>query len=72
MPIEGACATVPRGTMDAELREKLRELAELFAGRGKPGMIVSDNGAELTSNAALAWCEEMGVEWHYIAPGRPM
>ena len=20
----------------------------------------------------LAWCGEIGVEWHYIAPGRPM
>jgi len=35
-------------------------------------MIVSDNGTELTSNAVLAWCGEMGVERHYIAPGRPM
>jgi hypothetical protein len=29
-------------------------------------MIVSDNGTELTSNAVLAWCGEIGVEWHYI------
>jgi len=35
-------------------------------------MIVSDNGTELTSNAVLAWCGEIGVEWHYIAPGKPM
>lgn len=27
---------------------------------------------ELTSNAVLAWCSEIGVEWHYIAPGKPM
>lgn len=50
----------------------MRELTELIAQRGKPGMIVSDNGTELTSNAVLAWCGELGVEWHYIAPGRPM
>ncbi len=50
----------------------VRELTELIAQRGKPGMIVSDNGTELTSNAVLAWCGEIGVEWHYIAPGRPM
>lgn len=31
-----------------------------------------DNGAELTSNAVLAWCGEIEVEWHYIAPGKPM
>jgi putative transposase len=35
-------------------------------------VIVSDNGTELTSNAVLAWCGEIGVEWHYIAPGKPM
>lgn len=29
-------------------------------------------GTELTSNAVLAWCSEIGVEWHYIAPGKPM
>jgi transposase InsO family protein len=34
-------------------------------------MIVSDNGTELTSNTVLAWCGEIGVEWHYIAPGKP-
>ena len=35
-------------------------------------MIVSDNGTELTSNAILAWCAEHRIEWHYIAPGKPM
>ncbi len=50
----------------------VRELTRLIAQRGKPGMIVSDNETELTSNAVLAWCGEIGIEWHYIAPGRPM
>ncbi|WP_334166218.1 IS3 family transposase [Tepidimonas sp.] len=53
-------------------RRVVRELTRLIAERGKPGMIVSDNGTELTSNAVLAWCGEIGVEWHYIAPGKPM
>ena len=53
-------------------RRLVRELTDLIAERGKPGMIVSDNGTELTSNAVLAWCGEVGVEWHYIAPGKPM
>ena len=34
-------------------------------------MIVSDNGTELTSHAILRWQEEHGVDWHYIAPGKP-
>lgn len=53
-------------------RRVVRELTDLIALRGKPGMIVSDNGTELTSNAVLAWCGELAVEWHYIAPGKPM
>jgi len=48
-----------------------RELSAIVARRGKPGMIVSDNGTELTSNAILTWSAETGVEWHYIAPGKP-
>ena len=53
-------------------RRVVRELTELTARRGKPGMIVSGNCTELTSNAVLAWCGEIGVEWHYMAPGRPI
>jgi len=49
-----------------------RELDRLIAERGKPKMIVSDNGTEFTSNAILTWAEKNGVEWHYIAPGKPM
>jgi putative transposase len=29
-------------------------------------------GTELTSNAVLSWSGEAKVDWHYIAPGRPM
>jgi len=50
----------------------VRELTQLIAQRGKPGMIVSDSGADLTSNAVLAWCGQIGVEWYHIAPGGPM
>jgi len=35
-------------------------------------MIVSDNGNEFTSNPILSWAKDQVVEWHYIAPGRPM
>ncbi|MDH1269674.1 MULTISPECIES: IS3 family transposase [Rhizobium/Agrobacterium group] len=53
-------------------RRVARELTTLVERRGKPSMIVSDNGTELTSNAILAWSKDHKVEWHYIAPGRPM
>jgi putative transposase len=49
-----------------------RELDALLAIRGRPATIVSDNGTELTSMAVLKWCQQTGVEWHYIAPGKPM
>lgn len=53
-------------------RRVARALTALIEQRGKPGMIVSDNGTELTSNAILRWCSEQRIEWHYIAPGKPM
>ena len=49
-----------------------RELGQIIESRGCPRMIVSDNGTEFTSNAILAWQEALGIEWHYIAPGKPM
>jgi transposase InsO family protein len=49
-----------------------RELSTLIGWRGKPRMIVSDNGTEFTSNAILGWTKDHRVEWHYIAPGKPM
>jgi putative transposase len=39
---------------------------------GKPKIIVSDNGTELTSNAVLQWADDHKVDWHYIAPGKPV
>ena len=33
-------------------------------------MVVFDNGTELTSHA-MRWQEQYGVEWYYIAPGKP-
>ncbi len=53
-------------------RRVARELTDLIARRGKPGLIVSDNGTEFTSNAMLDWAERTGVAWHFIAPGKPM
>lgn len=49
----------------------VRELNYLIARRGKPKVIVSDNGPELTSRAVLIWAHEQGIEWHYIQPGKP-
>ncbi len=53
-------------------RRVARELLAVIERRGKPRMIVSDHGTEFTSNAILSWAGEQRVEWHYIAPGKPM
>jgi putative transposase len=50
----------------------VRELDAVIAWRGRPATIVSDNGTELTSMAVLRWCQQMGVDWHFIAPGKPI
>jgi hypothetical protein len=49
----------------------VRELDAIIARRGRPLLCVSDNGTELTSTAILRWCQERGIAWHYIAPGKP-
>lgn len=49
-----------------------RELTAPIEQRGKPGMIVSDNGTEFTSHAIFAWSKDHAVDWHDIAPGKPM
>ena len=33
----------------------------IIVERGKPGMIVSDNGTEFTCNAMLGWCKDIAV-----------
>lgn len=49
-----------------------RELDRIAEMRGYPCMMVSYNGTELTSTAILEWQEDRKVDWHYIAPGKPM
>lgn len=35
-------------------------------------MIVSDYGTEFTCNAMPAWRKDAVIDWHVIAPGKPM
>jgi len=49
-----------------------RELDRIAEMRGYPCMVVGNNGTKLTSNAILKWQEDRNVDWHYIAPGKPM
>lgn len=53
-------------------RRVARELTAIIEWRGKPALMVSDHGTEFTCNAMLAWCKDSHVDWHFIAPGKPM
>lgn len=46
-------------------------LAELFAMRGVPAHIRSDNGPEFIARAIGRWLTQLDVETLYIEPGRP-
>jgi Integrase core domain len=52
-------------------RRVARELDAIIARRGKPDLIISDQGTEFTSNAMLAWAQSSRTAWHFIAPGKP-
>jgi putative transposase len=49
----------------------LRPLSELFAMRGVPEAIRSDNGPEFVSAAIQEWLKRLKIEGLYIAPGSP-
>ena len=65
-----ACLTAVADTSMPGLRV-VRELDLLVQAHGRPKVIVSDNGPELTSRAVLIWAASMGIDWHYIQPGKP-
>jgi putative transposase len=46
-------------------------LAELFAMRGVPECVRSDNGPEFVSQAIQAWLSKLSINALYIAPGSP-
>jgi putative transposase len=47
-----------------------RELDVIIRSRSA-GHHRSDNGTKWALMATLRWCQAIGVEWHYIAPGKP-
>lgn len=49
----------------------LDTLAELFAMRGVPEAIRSDNGPEFVAAAIQEWLKRLKIEGLYIAPGSP-
>ena len=52
-------------------KDVVEVLRYLFAVRGCPKYIRSDNGPELVSEAVQKWLRKTGVDTLYIAPGSP-
>jgi transposase InsO family protein len=52
-------------------RRVVRELKVLIETRGKPPIVISDNGTEFTSTAVLTFAQAEKLDWRYIAPGKP-
>jgi putative transposase len=65
---ECLAAPVARGFTSGDV---IRVLRGLFATRGVPGHIRSDNGPEFIAKAVRGWLEESGVGPLYIQPGAP-
>ncbi len=60
--------TVDRGITSEDV---IDSLAELFAIRGVPGHIRSDNGPEFIAAAIQTWTRQLEITTLYIAPGAP-
>lgn len=66
-----------RECLAIEVERRLRSddvlhcLARLFAERGPPAHIRSDNGSEFTAQAVRDWLHRIGVKTLFITPGSP-
>jgi len=66
-----------RESLAIEVERRLRSddvlhcLTRLFAERGSPDHIRSDNGAEFTAHAVRDWLGRIGVKTLFITPGSP-
>jgi putative transposase len=49
-----------------------RVLDGIIAVRGRPEMIVCDNGPEFAGRVLDAWAHDRGVRLHFIRPGKPV
>jgi putative transposase len=65
---ECLCLKVARSITSEDV---IDALAELFAMRGVPQHIRSDNGPEFVAHAIQRWIAQVGVTTLYIAPGSP-
>jgi len=73
MPPLNSGSLVPYQRRISGVRVVARE-PEAIGERGSryPSIAVDDSGTELNSSAMLKWRQDRAVEWHSIAPGKPM
>ena len=64
------CLNITLGTSMTSKRV-IRELTELISWRSTPNRIRVDNGPEFIAHAMKKWCEDMGIDLHFIQPGKP-
>jgi transposase InsO family protein len=64
-----ALAVVPARSLNASSLKGV--LARLFADRGRPERIRSDNGPEFIAFELTEWLEAQGASTHHIEPGKP-
>jgi putative transposase len=64
-----ALAIVPARSLTSSALKGV--LARLFATRGKPATIRSDNGPEFIAFELTEWLEVQGASTHHIEPGKP-
>jgi transposase InsO family protein len=65
---ECLCLKVDRSITSEDV---IDTLAELFAMRGVPQCIRSDNGPEFIAHAIQRWTKQLEIETLYIEPGSP-
>ncbi len=65
---ECLCLDVARSIKAADVIETLRQL---FAVRGTPRFMRSDNAPEFIAHAVRDWLSDSGVDTLYIEPGSP-
>jgi len=60
--------------IDTSLSSKriIRTLERVILDRGKPNIILTDNGPEFTSKDLELWAKDNEIQIQFIQPGRPM
>ena len=62
-------AAIPDSSISG--KRVVRVMKDLIETRGKPGIVLGDDGTEFTSAAVLTFAQAEKLDWRCIAPGKP-